>query len=273
MSGEGHAMQPIDTMVSLIIPVYNEEANLPVLFAEILGAMGVQSRPWQVLFVDDGSTDGSLAIMRNLADTDDHVRYLALAENSGQSAAFAAGFQYARGNIFVTLDADLQNDPRDIPRMLAAYDDGYDVVAGWRANRKDTLAKRLASRFANSVRNALSRETVRDTGCSLKILNAALAKKLPMFTGMHRFLPTLMKLYGARVMEMSVNHRPRRYGTSKYGIWDRAFSSLHDLLAVRWMQKRHVSCQLAEIRIDACPAQIHMGGEARIPARAEKRIQ
>lgn len=251
-------MQSDNNMVSLIIPVYNEEFNLPVLFAEILGAMGQQLRPWHVLFVDDGSTDGSLAIMRNLAKTDNHVRYIALAENRGQSAAFAAGFRHAPGDIFVTLDADLQNDPRDIPAMLVAYDEGHDMVIGWRENRRDTLAKRLASRFANSVRNALSRETVKDTGCSLKVLKASLAREIPMFTGMHRFLPTLMKMQGARVMEMSVHHRQRRFGISKYGIWDRAFSSLYDLLAVRWMQKRHIYYQLAEAGIDEPPVRIPM---------------
>lgn len=250
------------SLVSLIIPVYNEEANLPMLFAEILGAMGQQHRPWQVLFVNDGSTDESLAIMRNLAKTDSHTRYIALAENHGQSAAFAAGFRYARGDVFVMLDADLQNDPRDIPAMLAAYDKGYDMVIGWRANRKDTLVKRLASKFANRVRNALSGETVRDTGCSLKICNADMARKLPMYTGMHRFLPTLMKMRGARVMEMAVHHRPRQYGKSKYGIWDRAFASLYDLLAVRWMQKRHIAYRLVESMID--------DHAAAIPAQAER---
>lgn len=267
-------MQSDHNLVSLIIPVYNEEANLPLLFAEILGAMGQQHRPWRVVFVDDGSTDGSLAIMRNLAKTDSHALYIALAENRGQSAAFAAGFRHAPGDIFVTMDADLQNDPSDVPAMLAAYDEGFDMLIGWRANRRDTLTKRLASRFANNVRNVLSHETVTDTGCSLKVLKASLAREIPMYTGMHRFLPTLMKMQGARVMEMPVHHRPRQFGISKYGIWDRAFSSLHDLLAIRWMQKRHIAYQVTEIKLDEPPMRVPL---RRIesgckPARAEESL-
>lgn len=241
-------MKPIVEMVTLIIPVYNEEENLPILFAEILGAMGMQKRPWNVLFIDDGSTDGSLSILRNLAGSDERVRYLSFVRNCGQSAAFAAGFRHAEGSVFVTLDADLQNDPMDIPGMLNVYEEGYEMVAGWRAERKDTRAKRWASKFANAVRNRISGETVKDTGCSLKVLSAIMAKELPMFTGMHRFLPNLMQLHGAKIAEVAVNHRAREYGTSKYGIWDRAFSALHDLLAVRWMQKRHFSCTIAESR-------------------------
>ena len=241
-------MKPITETVNLIIPVYNEEENLPILFAEILGAMGMQKRPWQVLFVDDGSSDRSLPILRDLANGDARVRYLSFARNCGQSAAFAAGFRHGEGSVFVTLDADLQNDPMDIPGMLNVYDEGYDMVIGWRADRKDTRAKRWASKLANRVRNAISRETVKDTGCSLKVLNAAIARELPMFTGMHRFLPTLMKLRGAKVAEVKVRHRAREHGVSKYGIWDRAFSAFYDLLAVRWMQKRHFAYTIAENR-------------------------
>ena len=225
--------------VSLVIPVYNEEENLPRLVQEIEAAMSAQPRPWQALFIDDGSTDKSLALLRDLSDRLAYVRYIAFEKNCGQSAAFAAGFYETAADIFVTLDSDLQNDPADIPAMLDLYDTGYDMVIGWRAKRRDTLVKRYASKIANAVRNRLSNENVRDTGCSLKVLRADMAKRLPMFTGMHRFLPTLMKMRGARVAERQVNHRPRIYGVSKYGVWDRAFSALYDLLAVRWMQSRH----------------------------------
>ncbi len=241
-------MEPSVSTVALIIPVYNEEENIPILFAEILGAMEMQKRPWQALFVDDGSSDKSLSILRDLAGADRRVRYLSFARNCGQSAAFAAGFRHAEGSVFVTLDADLQNDPMDIPGMLDRYDEGHDMVVGWRTDRKDTRAKRWASKFANRVRNFISRETIHDTGCSLKVLNAAMARELPMFTGMHRFLPTLMKMQGAKVAEVMVKHRARKYGASKYGIWDRAFSALYDLLAVRWMQKRHCVYKIAENR-------------------------
>ena len=232
--------------VTLIVPVFNEEENLPLLYTEISVAMGRQSLPWNVLFVDDGSTDASLETIRALAEKDERVRYIAFAKNCGQSAAFSAGFANAPGAVLVTLDADLQNDPADIPVMLATYREGYDMVIGWRTKRRDTAAKRWASKFANTVRNKLSHETVKDTGCSLKVLNGAMARKLPMFTGMHRFLPTLMKMQGARVAEVAVNHRQREYGKSKYGIWDRAFSAFYDLLAVRWMQKRTFIYRITE---------------------------
>ena len=237
---------PAEPLVSLIIPVYTEEGNLPVLLEEIRAAMAVQDRTWEALFIDDGSKDGSLRILRELAALEPRLRYLSFEENRGQSAAFAAGFQEARGEIFVTLDSDLQNDPADIPVLLNMYGQQYDMVIGWRAKRQDTVVKRMSSKIANAIRNRLSHETVKDTGCSLKVLKASLARCLPMFTGMHRFLPTLMKMQGARVAEVKVNHRPRLHGTSKYGVWDRAFSALYDLLAVRWMQARHFTYKIKE---------------------------
>ena len=237
---------PAEPLVSLIIPVYNEEGNLPVLLEEIRAAMAVQDRTWEALFIDDGSKDGSLRILRELAALEPRLRYLSFEENRGQSAAFAAGFQEARGEIFVTLDSDLQNDPADIPVLLNMYGQQYDMVIGWRAKRQDTVVKRMSSKIANAIRNRLSHETVKDTGCSLKVMQAAMARRLPMFTGMHRFFPTLMKMQGARVAEVQVNHRPRIHGTSKYGVWDRAFSALYDLLAVRWMQARHFNYRIKE---------------------------
>ncbi len=235
-----------ETLVTLVIPVYNEQENIAPLLVEIIQAMDKQPRPWQVLFIDDGSTDDSLRVIRDKAQEDERVRYLAFAANRGQSAAFAAGFRESEGTVFVTLDADMQNDPADIPAMLNLYDQGFDMAIGWRKNRQDTRVKRIASRIANAVRNALSGETVRDTGCSLKVLRADYARDLPMFTGMHRFLPTLMKMQGARVAEMAVSHRPRHKGVSKYGIWDRAFSALYDLFAVCWMKKRHFTYTIRE---------------------------
>ena len=235
--------------VSLIIPVYNEEENLRDLHREISGALAGLACGWEVVLVDDGSTDASLSIIHELAAADPRVRYVSFARNCGQSAAFAAGFRYAGGDVVVTLDADLQNDPADIPAMLEVYGQGVDMVIGWRARRQDTFVKRCASRFANWVRNRISRETVRDTGCSLKVMRAEMVRAIPMFTGMHRFLPTLMKLEGAKVAEVPVNHRPRSRGVSKYGIWDRAWASAYDLLAVRWMQKRHIGYVVADTNL------------------------
>lgn len=235
---------PLD--LSIVIPAFNEEQNLKPLYLEVEAALNGSHTHWELLFVDDGSTDGSLEVIKDLAQSDSRIRFVSLARNSGQSAAFGAGFQAANGELIVTMDADLQNDPADIPRMLELFQRGHDMVIGWRANRQDTWRKKLASKFANAVRNKMSNETVKDTGCSLKIMRASMAKKLPMFTGMHRFLPTLMKLEGARVAELPVNHRARRHGVSKYGVLDRALTTWHDLLAVRWMQKRYVRIEIKE---------------------------
>ena len=233
--------------ISLVVPVYNEEDNLRALAGEIAAAMARAGRPWELLFVDDGSSDGSLAVIRELAAASPAVRYIALAANSGQSAAFAAGFREAVGRLIITMDADLQNDPADIPAMLATHGrDGVSMVVGWRADRKDTVAKRLASRFGNTVRNWVSRETIKDTGCSLKVMEREMLLRLPVFTGVHRFYPTLMRLEGAVIAEVKVNHRPRLAGVSKYGIWDRARKTVVDLLAVRWLQSRHVTIRVKE---------------------------
>ncbi len=233
--------------ISLVVPVYNEKDNLPVLAHEIAVAMALAGKSWELILVDDGSIDGSLALIRDLSTRTPELRYLSFAANCGQSAAFSAGFAAARGSAIVTLDADLQNDPADIPAMLALYGkDGIDMVVGWRKKRQDSPAKRWASKWGNMVRNALTRENIKDTGCSLKVLRASMAKRLPMFAGMHRFLPTLMKMQGARIAEVAVNHRPRLHGASKYGIWDRAKKTCFDLLAVRWMQSRHVNYSIKE---------------------------
>ena len=235
------------SMISLVVPVYNEEDNLQELYREVTKAMSNQTCVWEIVFVDDGSSDRSLDIIRSLSDKDERIRYVTFANNCGQSAAFAAGFRFARGDVVVTLDADLQNDPADIPAMLRVYD-GVDMVIGWRANRQDSFVKRHASRVANWIRNVISQETVRDTGCSLKVMRADMLKSIPMFTGMHRFLPTLMKLEGAA--EVQVNHLPRTRGVSKYGIWDRAWASAYDLLAVRWMIKRHIGYHIAKTNMN-----------------------
>ncbi len=232
--------------LSVVVPAYNEAENIPILFEEVRSVLSRLNRDWEILFIDDCSTDETLPTLRRLANEHPELRYLSFERNCGQSAGFSAGFQAARGEVIITMDADLQNDPGDIPLMLERFGQGADMVIGWRARRQDTWAKRMASLLANRVRNALTRENVRDTGCSLKVLRADLARRIPMFTGMHRFLPTLMRLEGARVVEIKVNHRPRRHGTSKYGVLDRALATWQDLLAVRWMQKRHIRYALRE---------------------------
>ena len=232
--------------VSIVIPVFNEEQNLPRLFEEIAAALRPLPWPWEVLFVDDGSTDASLAVLKTLAAGNPEVRYLAFTRNRGQSAAFCAGFDAASHPVVVTLDADLQNDPADIPAMLALFDQGHDMAIGWRRKRQDTFSKRIASKIGNAIRNRITRESVRDTGCSLKVMRRDMLLRIPRFKGMHRYLPTLMKMQGATVAEMPVNHRERAAGVSKYSNWQRALVGVRDLLGVRWLQDRHFAYEIRE---------------------------
>ena len=232
--------------VSVVVPVFNEEDNVEPLAVEIAAAMESLGLDWELWLVDDGSSDASLARIRTICERDPHAGFLSFRRNRGQSAAFGAGFEAATGDVVVTLDADLQNDPADIPALLELYRQGFDMVIGWRAKRQDTQARRFASRVGNAVRNALTRETVHDTGCSLKVLRTSMARRLPMFRGMHRFLPTLMKMYGAKVAEAPVNHRQRHTGVSKYGTFSRGWAASQDLLAVNWMLRRYRPGEVSE---------------------------
>lgn len=232
--------------VSVVVPVFNEEGNVEPLAVEIAAAMEPLGLEWELWLVDDGSSDASLARIRAICERDPHAGFLSFRRNRGQSAAFGAGFEAAAGDVVVTLDADLQNDPADIPALLDLYRQGFDMVIGWRAKRQDTQARRFASRVGNAVRNALTRETVHDTGCSLKVLRTSMARRLPMFRGMHRFLPTLMKMYGAKVAEVPVNHRQRHTGVSKYGTFSRGWAASQDLLAVNWMLRRYRPGEVSE---------------------------
>jgi dolichol-phosphate mannosyltransferase len=239
--------------ISLVIPVYNEELNLAPLAEEIRRVMAELGRPYEVLLVDDGSTDGSLAAMIRLAGQDPAVRVIRQARNAGQSAALDAGFRHARGEIVVTLDADLQNDPADIPRLLARLDEGggCDVVCGVRADRRDSWVRRLSSGIANAVRNRLTHESVTDVGCTLRACRAEYLRRVPVWKGMHRFLPTLLRMAGARIAEVDVRHRPRRFGEPKYNIRNRIWRASADLLGVRWLQTRWIDRQLAE-EVEVC---------------------
>jgi glycosyltransferase involved in cell wall biosynthesis len=230
---------------SFVIPVYNEAENLAPLHDELLILIQQLKEPCEIIWIDDGSTDTSLEVIKGLSNRDQDCRYIGFEKNCGQSAALAAGFQSAKGRYVITMDSDLQNNPGDILKMIP-YLTEYDMVTGWRKNRHDTRWKKFSSRFANSIRNHLSRETINDTGCSLKIMKSEYLKKINMYKGLHRFLPTLMKMEGAKVIEVPVSHRPRTRGESKYGTWDRAFSGLRDLFAVRWMQDRKISYQIKE---------------------------
>ncbi len=225
--------------LSIVVPLYNEAENLPQLNEEIRTTLVDRAIDYEVIYVDDGSTDESPRVLRSLVETDARLRLIRLAVNSGQTAAFAAGIRASRGEVIVTLDADLQNDPADIPRLLDAMDT-CDIVCGIRQDRQDSRVRLLSSRIANSVRNRLTGESITDVGCSLRAFRRELTEGLPLFTGMHRFLPTLLRLQGGRVREIPVRHRPRVHGTSKYGIHNRLWTGLADLFAVRWMLKRWI---------------------------------
>jgi glycosyltransferase involved in cell wall biosynthesis len=236
--------------LSIVLPAYNEEGNIAPLAAE-LAAVARQLGPrWTVecLFVDDGSTDGTRAEI--LAARARHpelgIRVIALDRNRGLTAAMDAGFRAARGDIVATLDTDLQNDPADLPRLLARLDEA-DVVIGVRVNRRDGFVKRASSKIANAIRNRATGEDVIDTGCSLKVYRKQYLDRIKLFTGLHRFLPTLLKLEGARVVQVPVHHRPRVHGRAKYHLWNRLVGPLLDLFAVRWMQNRHLGYRAEEI--------------------------
>jgi dolichol-phosphate mannosyltransferase len=236
---------PVD--LSVVVPVYNEEANLPLLWPEIREALAPTGLAYEVIFVDDGSKDRSAEIVRAFREQDPRVRLVRLKANAGETAATDAGFKAVRGRWVVVMDADLQNDPRDIPDMLKHLDQ-WDAVTGWRVDRAagDSWVRRASSRIANRVRNAISEETIQDSGCTFRAFRRECLRDLTLYKGFHRFIPTLLKMRGFRVLEVPVNHRPRRFGESKYGIGNRALQAFVDLLVVRWMKDRLLRYEVAE---------------------------
>jgi dolichol-phosphate mannosyltransferase len=233
--------------ISVVIPLHNEESNLEPLRDRLVAVLGALGLPAEILLVDDGSTDGGPALLRKFTAEDPRIRTLRLEERCGQSAALDAGFHAARYATVVTMDADLQNDPEDIPAVLAAMKDA-DVVCGVRVNRHDTWVRKVSSRIANRTRDWITGDHITDTGCSLKAYRTSFLLRLKMFNGMHRFLPTLLRLEGARVIEVPVRHHPRFAGRSKYGIRNRMLVGLRDCLAVRWMRDRHLRYRIEEER-------------------------
>jgi glycosyltransferase involved in cell wall biosynthesis len=233
--------------LSVVIPVFNEEDNLPPLWAELRGALEALGLGFEVVFVDDGSDDRSAEIIRGLRDADPRVRLVRLKANAGETAATDAGLKAARGRWVVTMDADLQNDPADLPALLAQLDT-WDAATGWRVDRAagDTWVRRLSSRLANGIRNRISDETIHDSGCTFRAFRRECLRDLTLYRGFHRFIPTLLRMRGFRVVEVPVRNRPRRFGRSKYGILDRAFVASADLLVVRWMKSRFLRYEIAE---------------------------
>ncbi len=231
--------------LSVVIPVYDERENLPPLLDELRAALAITGRTHEILLVDDGSRDGSGEWIAAEAGRDSHVRAIRLERNSGQSAALAAGITRAQGDVIVTLDADLQNDPADLPRVLAALD-GADVVSGIRQKRQDSWLRLTSSRIANGVRRAWLGDPVTDIGCSFKAYRRATLDGLPMFNGVHRFLPALCVMRGARLVEIPLAHRPRRAGVSKYGVGNRLGRGFYDLIGVRWLRARMLRTRVRE---------------------------
>jgi glycosyltransferase involved in cell wall biosynthesis len=235
--------------LSLVIPCYNEQANVAELLARVEAALAPLEKPFEVILVDDGSTDNTPALIDAAMVTRPWLRVLRMHRNAGQSAAFEAGFDAARGQIIVTIDADLQNDPAEIPRLLPLLDD-CDMITGWRKHRNDTAFRRWQSRQANRIRNWITQETVQDSASSLKLYRAPAIKGLKLFRGAHRYLPTLVKMRGYRVREEPVSHSPRHAGTAKYGFSNRAFVGLFDLFGVRWIKSRHLNYRVNEVQRD-----------------------
>lgn len=237
--------------VSVVIPIKDERDNLPPLTEQLLKVLAAQDQsrtaPFEIIYVNDGSGDGSDSLLDTLAAQHAEIMVVHFDRNYGQTSAFDAGFQQARGELVVTMDGDLQFDPADILKLLPLAAE-YDLVCGWRKDRHDNLTRKLSSRIAFLARSTVTGDRIHDTGCSLKVFRRKVLDRMPLFEGMHRFFPALAAMRGFTVTEVPVRHFPRAHGQSKYGIGNRLFKGLYDLLAVRWMQRR---CLRYRIREDA----------------------
>jgi dolichol-phosphate mannosyltransferase len=230
---------------SVVIPVYNERDNLEILLNSLTGVMDSLQKEYEIICVDDGSNDGSDEVLRALKRKYEQLMVVEFERNCGLTAALDAGFSRARGEIVITMDADMQNDPQDIPKLLKQMGD-YDVVCGVRSRRHDPWLRIVSSRIANYIRNKVTREEITDVGCTLRAYKRKFLSRLKLFDGMHRFLPTLLKWEGAKVVEVEVDHHPRLYGKTKYGVWNRVFRAFIDLLAVVWMKRRRLNYKIKE---------------------------
>ncbi len=221
--------------LSVVVPLYNEEANLEALHAEIVAALDQLDLEWEAVYVDDGSSDATYAILEKLAAQDPRVVGVRLRKNFGQTAAMSAGFDYSRGKVVVTMDGDLQNDPRDIAKLLAKLNEGYDIAAGWRFDRQDPfLTRKLPSRLANGLISLITKVKLHDYGCTLKAFRRSVIQNIRLYGEMHRFIPAIASWMGVSIAEVPVNHRPRRAGKSKYGL-GRTPRVLLDLITVKFL--------------------------------------
>lgn len=228
---------------SVVVPLKDEEENVDALIHEVESVMSELKEPWEMICIDDGSSDNTLSKLQSKAGTKPFLRILVFKKNYGQSSAFDAGFKAAKGEVVITLDGDLQNDPKDIPKLLETLKE-CDLACGCRVNRKDPFVKRITSKVANSLRSRLCQDGISDTGCSLKAYRSACLMHIKMFNGMHRFLPALFKNEGFRVREVAVGHRPRSHGKTKYSFLNRSFNTISDMFAVCWMRKRHLGYRI-----------------------------
>jgi dolichol-phosphate mannosyltransferase len=231
--------------LSLVIPCFNEQEVVGELLRRVESALSELGKPFEVVLVDDGSTDDTPKLLADARSTRPWLRVLRMKKNAGQSAAFEAGFNAARGELIATIDADLQNDPEEIPRLVPMLGD-FDMISGWRKDRQDTGFRRWQSRWANRIRNRISQETVNDSASSLKIYKAHAVKGLKLWRGAHRFFPTLVKMRGYTCLELPVKHSPRFAGTAKYGFGNRALVAFVDLFGVRWLKSRYLKYEAEE---------------------------
>lgn len=256
-------LSPIQPTVSICVPVYNEAENLPLLHEAIVKVIDPHGIDAEILLVDDGSTDDSWQAIESLVAKDPRVRGLRFKRNCGETAASDAGLRAACGKYVMTMDADLQNDPADIPAFLAALAQGWDCVCGTRVATRgqgDNFVRVASSRIANWVRNKLSDENVTDAGCTYRAFKRECVARLKLYRGLHRFIPTLLKMEGFTVTEIPVTNNPRLHGQSKYGVWNRLFKSFRDLLAIRWMKSRLLGYEIAT----------ELGRSAQVPEQSHK---
>ena len=233
-------------IISIVIPIYNEEENVDILYQEIRSSVDQLQKPYEIIFIDDRSSDNSFECLKGIKEREQNeekhlaqTRIIRFARNFGQTAAMQAGFDQARGNVIVSLDGDLQNDPNDIPKLLSKLDEGYDVVRGWRKDRQDKKVTRIIpSRVANWLIAKVTGVPIHDNGCSLKAYRSPVIKSVRLYSDMHRFIPAVTTLVGSRIAEIVVNHRPRKYGTTKYGL-SRIWKVLFDIITIKMLIHFH----------------------------------
>jgi dolichol-phosphate mannosyltransferase len=231
---------PVNPVYSVILPCFNERDNIDPMIEELAGVLGRTGQPFEIIYVDDRSSDGSYEHLIALLEVHPFLRVVRHKANMGQSAALVSGYEAARGDVFITMDADLQNNPEDLPAMLAKLQEGFEAVFGVRADRKDGFFKRLSSKIANGIRGFILGDGVLDAGCTYKVISRHCVAELPVFRATHRFTSTILMWNGYRICQMPISHRPRTRGVSKYGIGNRLWVGIKDMLAMRWFKGRRL---------------------------------